>query len=447
MEARARARGGTAGLYVVDGETGTVLAARHEHDPFNPASNAKLVTAAVALRVLGAEHRFVTALCGAVNAPSLDELIIRGDGDPSLRTADVWSMANELAISGVRRVGDIVVDQGLFDDQYVPPAYEQQPSEWAPFRAPVAPVSLNRNTVSFFIRATQVGLHAAIETDPPGFVDVSGAVATVNQDDVEKVFVELEPKGMRLIAKIGGTVPAYRRAFQLVKRVHDPRLLVGYAFRAVLQRLGVDVSGEVRLGRGTAAATLVSHESARLGEVLTALGKDSDNFTAEMLFKAIGAKVTGRPGTAGDAATTAEAELRRLGAFEGGVVVRNGSGLFDANRATPASLVALLRAMYRDPFAGPDFVAQLSVGGVDGTLRHRFRDGAWRGVIRAKTGTLNGVAALSGYVLGPNGHGTTVFSALINGVGNTTAEAHASLDNVVEALARRTWPPAGNRAQ
>ena len=163
-------------------------------------------------------------------------------------------------------------------------------------------------------------------------------------------------------------------------------------------------------------------------------------------FKAIGAKSTGRPGAAASAPAKVTAELWRIAAFEDGVVLRNGSGLFDANRATPASTVALLRAMYRNPFAGAEFVAQLSVGGVDGTLRHRFRGWASTRVIRAKTGTLHGIAALSGYVIRPGGRWAIAFSAFVNGVGRNTAEAHSTIDGVVDAIGRETLRPVDGRS-
>src|SRR5262249_52450364 len=130
--------GGTVGVHVVDVGTGRTIATLDADKAFNPASNAKLATAAAALRILGAQHRFLTGLYGRIDTDSIDELVLRGDGDPSLRTPALWAMAFELRGAGVRRVRSLAVDQSLFDDRYIPPAFEQQPGEWAPFRAPVA---------------------------------------------------------------------------------------------------------------------------------------------------------------------------------------------------------------------------------------------------------------------------------------------------------------------
>ena len=431
--------GGTVGVHVVDVQSGDTIAGLSEHRALNPASNAKLWTAAAALRLLGGQHRFHTGLYGKIEGDAVSELVLRGDGDPSLRTSDLWSMATELRAAGVRRVRAITVDQSFFDDHYVPPAFEQQPNEWAAFRAPVAPVSLNENTVTFSIRATKEGTDALVGVDPPGFVDLVGSIATKRKSDPEKVVVGMEARREKLAARLGGSLPEGGRLLRVTKRVDDPRLLAGYALRAVLKQSGIEVRGEPKLGGAKAKSLLASHRSVTLAEMLAALGKDSDNFYAEMIFKAIGAKVRGRPASAEASMEVVRDALEKLGAFEPGVVVKNGSGLFDADRMTPATATALLRAMSRDTIAGPEYFAQLSIGGVDGTLRHRFRDWSDVHAIRAKTGTLDAVAALSGYVVGPPGRGTLAFSILVNGISGKVPQARPAMDKVVEAAARELW--------
>jgi serine-type D-Ala-D-Ala carboxypeptidase/endopeptidase (penicillin-binding protein 4) len=430
--------GGSVGVSVIDLRTGEPLAALAEHQAYNPASNAKLATAAAALRVLGAQHRFLTGLYGAIEADGVDDLVLRGDGDPSLRTADLWAMAAELHASGVRRVRRILVDQSSFDDRYVPPAFEQQPNEWAVFRAPVAPVSLNENTVIVSVRGTKKGKDAAVEVEPPGFVELAGTVATTKKDDPDRLTIGLEAKGPRLAGHLAGSVPE-GRVVRVARRVDDPRLLAGYALRAVLRQVGIEVKGEVKAGGADRTGLLVAHRSASLGELIVALGKDSDNFYAEMLFKAIGERAKGRPASSDAGAEAVKRTLEELGAFEPGMAVKNGSGLFDANRTTPAATTALLRAMARDTSAGPEYLAQLSIGGVDGTLRSRFRDFASTRAIRAKTGTLDAVAALSGYVLAPPGRSPLAFAVLVNGIPGKVSAARPSMDRIVEAAAQEVW--------
>jgi D-alanyl-D-alanine carboxypeptidase/D-alanyl-D-alanine-endopeptidase (penicillin-binding protein 4) len=264
-------------------------------------------------------------------------------------------------------------------------------------------------------------------------------VMTSKKDDPEKVLLSLEPRGAKLAARLGGSLPEGSRLLRVAKRVDDPRLLAGYALRALLKQSGVDVTGDVHLGGERQKTLLVPHRSRSLGEMVAALGKESDNFYAEMIFKAVGAASKGRPASADAAADAVAAELRRLGALEPGVAVKNGSGLFDAGRMTPASTTALLRAMHRDPNCAHEYVAHLSIGGADGTLRHRFRGWSRERAIRAKTGTLDAVASLSGYVLSPSGRSPVAFSIFVNGISGKVGAARPSIDKVVEAIAEELW--------
>jgi D-alanyl-D-alanine carboxypeptidase/D-alanyl-D-alanine-endopeptidase (penicillin-binding protein 4) len=225
----------------------------------------------------------------------------------------------------------------------------------------------------------------------------------------------------------------------VAKRVDDPRLLAGYALRAVLRQVGIEVGGKLEPGGASQRALLVAHRSQSLGALLAAMGKESDNFYAEMVLKAVAARAKGRPASAEAGAEVVRHAVEDLGVADPALVVKNGSGLFDANRTTPAATTALLRAMYRDPSSGPEYVAHLSIGGADGTLRHRFRE--WEGAraIRAKTGTLDAVSALSGYVLPPAGRSPVAFSILVNGIPGKVSAARTSMDRVVDAIAREVW--------
>src|SRR5262249_39944381 len=221
-------------------------------------------------------------------------------------------------------------------------------------------------------------------------------------------------------------VPEGDQVVRIARRVDDPRLLAGFALRSALEDVGITVEGgagaPIKIGDDSERHLLVAHRSAELGALLASLGKDSDNFYAERICKTLGAEKKGRPGSHEAAADVAAGVLRELGAPDDGVVIRNGSGLYDANRITPRAMTALLRGVYRDASLMPEFVAQLAIGGVDGTLKNRF--GTWRSLraIRAKTGTLASVSALSGYVLGPQGHGPVAFSIIVNGVSGKTNE-------------------------
>ncbi|WP_146655401.1 D-alanyl-D-alanine carboxypeptidase/D-alanyl-D-alanine-endopeptidase [Labilithrix luteola] len=432
------------GVSVIDVETGAVLAQSGEHTALNPASNAKLYTAAAALAILRGSHRYQTTLNGTIKNGAVAELVLRGHGDPSLRSRDLWMMAEELKAHGVRRVESLVVDQRFFDEQTTPPAFEQQPNEWASFRAPVSAVALNENTVTLTIRPTETGQPATASFDPPGFVDVDGTVKTA-EAGADTVGLELAPAaGKRLTAKLSGAVGGDSKFVRYTRRVDDPQLLAGYALKAIFEEMGVKVGGDPKLATSVTSkgTVLVRHESEPLSTLLYALGKSSDNFYAEMIFKSLASEGKTRPGKSQDAAEFVTKWLEKNQLLDTGIVVKNGSGLFDANRTTAYGMTRLLKFAWQDPAVQSEYLAQLSIGGVDGTLHKRFRETRAHRAIRAKTGTLDDAIALSGYVLGPPGKHTIAFSVMFNKVSGKGSAARAAADKLAHLIYERQWKQA-----
>ena len=433
-----RGYGGKVGVSIVDVGSGRVLSSSADHEPLNPASNMKVLTAAAALWQLSSSHRFRTGLYGKRSSGAVRDLVLRGGGDPSLPTGDLRQLAAELRASGVTRVdGDVLVDASCFDNASLPPGFDQQPNEWAYFRAPVSGVSLDRNTVTMKVYPTSDGDRAAVAFEPPGCVDVVGTIKTERKGGANDVALTLGPNGPRLTARVGGAIAAGDDRVVITKRLDDPSLCAGFALKAILAELGVSVSGGVKAGGEGQHDALAIHRSAPLGELLSALGKDSDNFYAETIFKSLASGSKRRGLSSADGTTILERQLARIGAPQDGNVFRNGSGLFDTNRVSPATLTAVLTAAWQDPTVRPEFASQLAIGGIDGTLHGRFRGTRSRRMVRAKTGTLNSVTALSGYVLAPLGKGPVAFSILVNGVAGKVSGARAAIDRCVEAIVKR----------
>jgi D-alanyl-D-alanine carboxypeptidase/D-alanyl-D-alanine-endopeptidase (penicillin-binding protein 4) len=433
-----RALGGASvGIAILDVDTGRMLAAVNEHLAVNPASNAKLYTAGAALATLHGEHRYETTLSGNLQGDSVGLLALRGYGDPSLTTADLWSLVQGLKEYGVARVdGDIVIDQAFYDDQTTPAAFDQQPNEWASFRAPISAVALNENCVTMTVRPSPGGGGLArVEFDPPGFVDIDGSIHTAANGGADTVELALSPSGARLAAKVSGAISSDSKLVRYTRRVDDPRLLAGYALQSLLEKANVKFSGTVKLGPAR-GHVLAKHLSEPLSSLLYSLGKQSDNFYAEMIFRSLAGEGKERPAKGADSTELVAEWLNRIGASDAGIGLKNGSGLFDADRVTAFSTVKLLRWAWRDPDVQPEYLAQLSVGGVDGTLRKRFRGELTRRRVRAKTGTLDDVIALSGYVLRESGHPPVAFSIFFNHVGGKQDGARHAADRLVDAIAR-----------
>jgi D-alanyl-D-alanine carboxypeptidase/D-alanyl-D-alanine-endopeptidase (penicillin-binding protein 4) len=430
------------GAVVIDAESGRVLAAYNEHLPLNPASNAKVITAAAALTLLHGDHRYTTTLSGSTKSGAVTgALVLRGHGDPSLRTEDLFALATELRAHGIRRIdGDVVVDQKFYDDNPVPPAFEQKPDEWATFRAPVSAVAINENTVTMTVRpASEAGGQAQVSFDPPGFVDVDGTVKT-SEPGSDNVILALAPNGKRLSARVAGAVSVDSKLVRYSRRVDDPQLAPGFTLKAMLEQAGIKVQGDVRAGTAKVKNVLVDHDSAPLSQLLYSVGKNSDNFYAEMIFKSISGELhPDKPAKSGDSAEAVTKWLEKQGLLDQGAIIKNGSGLYDANRVTTSMLANVIRYAIRDSTIGPEYVAQLSIGGVDGTLHKRFLNRRAHRAIRAKTGTLDDVIALSGVVYGPPGKSPVVFSVLCNKVGGKGSTAREAIDAMVRAIYDKQW--------
>jgi D-alanyl-D-alanine carboxypeptidase/D-alanyl-D-alanine-endopeptidase (penicillin-binding protein 4) len=210
----------------------------------------------------------------------------------------------------------------------------------------------------------------------------------------------------------------------------NPALAAALLFRAELRAAGVTVVGSARVARSAAADfPLAFVHSAKLSGLVRYMGIESDNFTAEMLLKQLGAQDGGH-GTSPSGAAVVTTALRNAGIPLGGVRVVDGSGLSHLNRLTAASLVTLLHAAWTDPDLRAAFLPILPVAGVSGTLRHRLGKPPARGRVLAKTGTTSGASTLAGYVTG-----RYAFAVLHNGQPVSTWWARKAQDRFVTVLA------------
>lgn len=454
----AKGRGGQLSAEIVDTQTGAVWAEANPQAALNPASNMKLLTVAVALSVLGGEYRFSTGLYGRLRNGKVETLVLRGEGDPSLDLAALWRLAHALERLGVREVGDILVDQSRFDDQFVPPAFGQQPDEWARFRAPVSAVALDQNTVTLNVVASEPGQPARVWFEPAGIVMTVGSITTRKPGKGQSIQLSLQdnpkdptatpivdseqPQPLQplaselLLAKVGGHVAQGMPRLRFARRLSDPRKAPGLALRRLLSKEGIKVTGKVALGGADQTHRLVFHRSEPLARLVHPLGKRSDNFYAEMLLKTLGAKSGARRASSADGAKVVKRWLDELGALAVDTKVVNGSGLFDGNHISARTLTQVLSAVARDTRISPEFMAQLSIGGVDGTLRSRLRKLRGNRQIRAKTGTLNSAVSLSGYVLSRHGQPPVAFSLMVNGISGQAYTIRKRFDQIVMALVR-----------
>jgi D-alanyl-D-alanine carboxypeptidase/D-alanyl-D-alanine-endopeptidase (penicillin-binding protein 4) len=233
-----------------------------------------------------------------------------------------------------------------------------------------------------------------------------------------------------------GTVPAGYQPTEPEERiaVESPPEYAATVFEELLGRRGILVRGTIGAGKLPADARLLKlHESSPLSDVLPLLNKPSDNLIAEALLKTLGVE-TGRSGSWQDGAAAVLSFLQKCGVDASSAAVADGSGLSRLNCVSPRVLVKTLRYMADGPEGGL-FADSLPIAGVDGTLAHRMSGTAAQGKVRAKTGYVTHVCALSGYLTASSG-ARFAFSIILNNHLCANRQATAAQDAICEVLVR-----------
>ena len=442
------------GVVVARLHDGAVVYAHRGERALVPASASKVVTAAAALHHMGPSHRFKTEIFSDRRRDGVVEgnLYIQGHGDPTLDTGTLLAMALELRERGIRRVtGDIVVDGTAFDDERLPPAFDTKETD-AAFRAATAALAVERAQVhvaAYPGRANgspcrvELGLGA-------GYFDIVNHCLSVGGKS-DKWTLSADVSGERTRLTVGGRVGLSIGRLTATRRVEHPLLHAAHAFREALIRVGIQVDGGARASKmPRKRIRLVRHSSAPLAVILAQMNKTSDNFIAEMVLKALGGAVGGRPATwskgqravrrylssfEGRAGTGPTEALFAAELFdEGAYTFLNGSGLYDANLLSPFQIARILFEAVHDPETGAEFSASLAIAARDGTLRRRLKETPAARRARAKTGTLNGVDALAGLVTARDGE-TYLFVFLSNGSKVTHRTMRDAFDRMVAVIA------------
>ncbi len=420
--------------------TGRTVFAHNPDVLVNPASVTKVFTTAAALCLLHPDFRWRTTLYtqekperGVVKGP----LYVKGGGDPFLVDERVQLLATELRALGLKSIeGPIVLDDSYFDEEGAGPGWSQDASS-KPYQAPMSALSLNFNSVSVLVSpAEQAGQEAALAMLPDSdHFKLTHKVTTVERGRTW-VRLDVAPLGTQTRVLARGRVRLDEASQRAFVRVTSPTHYTGRSLREALLRAGIKITRKYVL-RGQVpryADRLYTLASLSLGELVRLVNKRSQNFMAEQLWKTLGAEFVGEPGTWAKGQQVMNAFLEEeLGIPQGSYVLHNGSGLNDVNRLTASQVVALLRGMWQRPEVRPEFLASLALGGADGTVAGRFREPEVARTLRVKTGSLERVRTLAGYVHGRGGE-VFAFALLISRYEGSSPEVLALIDRFAAAL-------------
>lgn len=432
------------GVHVLSLNDGRTLFEHNANKLFNPASNMKILTTSAALWYLGPSYKFRTE---ARRDPRMRDgvvdgnLYIKGYGDPTLTTEEVFGFVNDIALHGITKIkGDLVVDDSFFDNVIEGPGWEQERSDQA-YAAPIGALSVDFGTFNVrVLPGTSIGDPAEVLVWPPvDAIEITPSVSTIGAGTRGRVFVGTsKQQGDKIRVSVRGTVSlGDPEGVSVRRRVQNPTLYAGDAIAGMLRMRGIEIKGKVRAGRMPHADVVhvATHLSRPLADIISTLNKYSNNFMAEQILKTVGAEMSDPPGTWDKGVDVLRRFLVEIGIPNGAFVLGNGSGLNDVNRLTPAEVTRVLQAMHARFEVAPEFVASLAVAGSSGTIVGRFENSPAIARLRAKTGTLNGVSALSGYVVTQSNR-VLAFSVIMNDYSGRARTMWRIQDKIGIALAR-----------
>ena len=441
-------------------DTGRTIFEENADKLFRPASNMKIFTVAAALDRLTPDYRFNTSVYAPARPDATGtvrgDLIIYGRGDPSIAARfnggdynhAIDDLAARIKAAGVKRVeGDLIGDESYFTGAPLGMGWTWDDLTWY-FGAEVSALSVNDNALDLFVKpGATVGAQCSVTTGPP-----TPLVTIVNRTMTVAAGVRREPSVYRALGEnvieVGGQLPMGDPGYTASVAVSHPALVFVYMLRAALAQQGINITGksrtiDARERKGVPLETnalveIASLQSPPLSVIAAHTLKASQNLYAELILRTLG-KVAGT----NTALTSEEAGVEAVKAFltQAGIradqlVITDGSGLSRRDMITADATLQLLAYMSRHRYATA-FREALPVAGVDGTLGRRMKGTAAANNIRAKTGTISGVATLSGYVTTVAGE-RLAFSILLNNYAETDASPRSNIDAIAVLLASFT---------
>jgi serine-type D-Ala-D-Ala carboxypeptidase/endopeptidase (penicillin-binding protein 4) len=407
---------------------------------FIPASNVKLITTAVALRQLGVTRRLRTSVYQLPSTGNRANLVVVGRGDPSLTVNKLPLLIQQLKQRGITNIGQISFDDGYFRGEQLNSGWE-----WGDLSTDYAPaingLMLNQNSNPLTVSPQQIGLPLKYTWKDPSLnnwqVDNQSLTAVASQND----------RGVDAIAMFGkstirltGKLAPSAAATQIDLPLANPAGSFMNAFNQSLNRSGISI-GNTRLVLEQNIFNLpeiAAINSPTIAELINETNQKSNNVYAEVLLKSIGrthpTHYTSNEDTSTLGIALVKQRLTEMGVDPQAYSLYDGSGLSRHNLVAPATFVRVLSAMSTTP-VGQIYRDSLPRSGISGSLKNRMKGTLAQGIVRAKTGSLSGVASLSGYINPPQ-YSPLVFSIILNQHDRPTSQMVKVIDEIVIVLAR-----------
>ncbi len=439
------------GIKVQYPTTGEVFYERNPGKLFMPASNMKLYTTAAALCMLGPQYKYVTDFVtdGAVDEKGVlqGDLIIKGSGDPS------WSwrffdgnydsvmviFIDSLKEQGITSInGNLIGDDNIFDDQALGYGWSWDDETYY-YAAQLSGLSYSENYVDFDLVPDSSNLGNLVNIIPKPMTDylnVSNELVTVSSDTSTDWDYGRDRSTNNAWFK--GAYRLERGEIEETITIHNPTLYTVHVLKERLRDAGIMVTGDpldvddlpdsLNYEKMT---RLFSYHSHPLSDIIAKVNRPSQNFIAETLQKTLGAEF-GKEGSSYEGRKIEMMLFDSLGVDTRNIKLRDGSGLARHNLVSPNSTATLLQVMWDHPYRSY-YMESLALSGVTGTIRKRALGTSAEGNVRAKTGTIGWVRALSGYTWTKSGE-PVIFTVMINHYTIPTSQVNRYLDRIMAIL-------------
>jgi serine-type D-Ala-D-Ala carboxypeptidase/endopeptidase (penicillin-binding protein 4) len=410
------------------------LYARNASTLLSPASNNKLLITAAALQTLGAQYQIRTTVTSDRLTPPTLRII--GRGDPNLKTAQLNQLAQQVSGQGIREVALLIGDDTYFRGAATNPNWDAD-DVLAGYGAPVNSLMVNQNAIGLTLFPQQVGQPLRVEWDDPTDrldwrLDNRSRTVATNQGESLDVYRDRSQR----IVYVTGQLRVGSASEPVAASINNPGNYLVQKFRNALTANQIIVR-QSTVVQSTPAPPgeleLAAIASPPLATLIQETNLESNNIYAEALLKTLGREQN--PATLDSTASgiaAVKAVLAPLGVTGNGFSMVDGSGLADRNRASATALVQTLQAIALSP-NNTVYRASLPVAGESGTLKNRFRNTPAQGRVAAKTGTIDGVVALSGYLSPPN-YDPLTFSILANFTNASPSVVRGAVDEMVLTL-------------
>ncbi|MGB5688268.1 MAG: D-alanyl-D-alanine carboxypeptidase/D-alanyl-D-alanine-endopeptidase [Woeseiaceae bacterium] len=398
-------------VHVQDVGTGEVVLEHLAATPRNPASTMKLLTTLVALDTLGPAYRWKTDVyaLGEIKDGRLDgDLLLKGYGDPFLVTERFWQLLRSIRRAGIDEIdGDLLLDDSYFDiGAYDPGAFDRQP-----LRAyNVAPNALLTNFKVVRYWFEPIGQSVKVTLDPP-----LDNLRVTNQLRVAPGSCRGYQRGIAVSGNgrddevtFSGKFPGGCERYAMDRAVLSHNEFTYGLFRSLWSESGGRFDGTWKnVVAAEDVEPLLSFESLPLFEMIARVNKHSNNVMARQVLYTLSAELLGPPGTESGGREVIAKWLADNGLHPTELALENGAGLSRESRITAADMAALLRFAWKQPYM-PEYLASMSLTGLDGTLSRRFKDSELVGKAHLKTGSLDHVTAIAGFVQARSGRRFTM---------------------------------------